>query len=181
MAATVLSHADMILFRISGAVLADNWLDGQVAWLHANQPDTPLVAIIEPDRTWPIGELVDRLHLQGYIPTSSSMEVAAAVLRLVAAGGTYVPHALDEKPSPVLTGKTLRTPKAASIAELTPRECGVLELLECGMPNKIIAYRLSLSQSTVKAHVHNIILKLKVHNRTEAAVAAHCSRPILIT
>ena len=38
------------------------------------------------------------------------------------------------------------------------------------MANKIIAYRLSLSQSTVKAHVHNIISKLNVSNRTEAAV-----------
>jgi two-component system nitrate/nitrite response regulator NarL len=45
-------------------------------------------------------------------------------------------------------------------------------MLEQGMANKIIAYRLSLSQSTVKAHVHSIISKLNVRNRTEAAVTS---------
>jgi DNA-binding NarL/FixJ family response regulator len=48
----------------------------------------------------------------------------------------------------------------------------VLEFLTQGMPNKIIAYRLGMSQSTVKVHVHNILNKLKVTNRTAAAVTA---------
>ena len=52
----------------------------------------------------------------------------------------------------------------------------MLELLKCGLPNKIISYRLEMSPSTVKAHVHNIIVKLNVRNRTEAAVARYASR-----
>jgi len=176
----VLPRAIMFVFYANGIVLANSWLDEQIAWLRDNQPDTPIVAIIEPDKTWPIGDLANRLRLQGYIPTSSSMEVASAVLRLVAVGGTYIPHIQNEEPSSVLVGQIHHMSKAAHVAGLTPRECGVLELLERGMSNKIIAYKLNLSQSTVKAHVHNIILKLKVHNRTEAAVASHHPQSILI-
>ena len=59
---------------------------------------------------------------------------------------------------------------------LTPRELVVMELLAQGTANKIIAYRLGMSQSTVKVHVHNILKKLKVRNRTEAAVTARNMR-----
>lgn len=57
-------------------------------------------------------------------------------------------------------------------ARLTPREEAVLSVLASGAQNKIIAYQLSMSLSTVKAHVHSIIQKLKVRNRTEVVVAA---------
>lgn len=169
----ILDQATVAVFYATGTALADSWLDQQVIWLRANRPNISIVAIIEPDIAQPIANLVNRLRLHGYIPTSNSMEVAAAVLRLVAAGGTYIPYARNEDATPVVIDQMHRTSKSIRIARLTPRECGVLELLELGMSNKIIAYRLSLSQSTVKAHVHNIIAKLKVHNRTEAAVASY--------
>jgi len=172
-ATAILDCATVTVFYATGLVLSENWLDQQVAWLRSNRPNIPIVAILEPDRTQTIADLVGRLRLHGYVPTSSSMEVAAAVLRLVAAGGTYIPYTRDENAAPVLNGQMCQMSKAVRVAGLTPRERGVLELLELGMSNKIIAYRLSLSQSTVKAHVHNIIAKLKVHNRTEAAVASH--------
>ena len=56
------------------------------------------------------------------------------------------------------------------MAELTSRERAVLSLLASGMPNKVIARRLGMSLSTVKAHAHHIIRKLRVGNRTEAAL-----------
>ncbi len=173
MSTATLDRATVAVFYASGLILADSWLERQIKWLRANRPNLPMVAIIDPDRAQPIAELVNQLRLHGYIPTSSSMEVAAAVLRLVAAGGTYIPYTRNEDTPLVPVGQAKQAAKPVRIAGLTPRECGVLELLELGMSNKIIAYRLSLSQSTVKAHVHNIIAKLKVHNRTEAAVASH--------
>ena len=169
----VLKRANVVIFHVNGTMLAETWLENQVAWLRAHWRDMPIVAIIDPDKTRPIAEIVARFHLQGYIPTSSSVGVAAAVLRLIAAGGTYIPENRDGESLPIRAAQAPRTSQAARIAGLTPRECVVLELLERGMSNKIIAYRLSLSQSTVKAHVHNIISKFKVHNRTEAAVASH--------
>jgi len=172
----VLARASVVILSAKVPMLADGWLDGQVAWLRANRPDVPIVAIVESDDLRPVRESVIRLRLQGYIPTSSSMEVAVAVLRLVAAGGIYIPHVRDQEP-PAPLSRAYRTPDTLHAARLTPRERGVLELLERGMANKIIAYRLGLSQSTVKAHVHNIISKLKVRNRTQAAMAARHLQP----
>jgi DNA-binding NarL/FixJ family response regulator len=50
----------------------------------------------------------------------------------------------------------------------TPRELELLELLRRGMQNKLIAYKLGISQSTVKAHLRSIMMKLKAKNRTQA-------------
>jgi NarL family two-component system response regulator LiaR len=55
---------------------------------------------------------------------------------------------------------------------LTPREHEVLALIGRGMPNKLIARELSLSEKTVKAHVSNILAKLGVTDRTQAALYA---------
>lgn len=54
--------------------------------------------------------------------------------------------------------------------DLTVRELGILSRVARGQQNKIIAADLGLSEHTVKLHIHNIITKLGVHNRTEAAV-----------
>ena len=100
LSATALAQAIMVIFHANNLTLADSWLDGQITWLRANRPDIPIVAIVEPDKTQSIAGLVARLRLKGCIPTSSSMEVAAAVLRLVAAGGTYIPQIPDDDPPP---------------------------------------------------------------------------------
>jgi DNA-binding NarL/FixJ family response regulator len=55
---------------------------------------------------------------------------------------------------------------------LTDRELEILDLLSNGMSNQQIAQQLFLSLSTVKTHVHRIILKLEVSDRTQAAVRA---------
>jgi DNA-binding NarL/FixJ family response regulator len=61
------------------------------------------------------------------------------------------------------------TPKDADDIHLTERELQVLESAAAGKQNKIIADDLKLSQHTVKLHMHHIIAKLGVNNRTEAA------------
>jgi DNA-binding NarL/FixJ family response regulator len=177
--AATLARASVVILSANAPNLADGWLEGQVAWLRANRADVPIVAIVEPDEVGPVGKSVVQLRLHGYIPTSTSMEVAAAALRLVAAGGIYFPHARDGDQAPPANppGPTQRSAETARAGGLTPREWSVLQLLERGMANKIIAYRLGLSQSTVKAHVHNIISKLKVRNRTEAAMTAQRLQP----
>jgi two-component system nitrate/nitrite response regulator NarL len=60
----------------------------------------------------------------------------------------------------------------ALVEELTPRELGVLRLMAEGLPNKIIAVRLGISEHTVKFHVNAILGKLGVASRTEAVVRA---------
>jgi DNA-binding NarL/FixJ family response regulator len=56
-------------------------------------------------------------------------------------------------------------------AMFTEREKAVHERLRRGLPNKLIAYELGISIGTVKMHLHNLMTKLRVHNRTSAALA----------
>lgn len=60
-------------------------------------------------------------------------------------------------------------PPPAALSSLTAREQEILELLSEGHQNKLIAHKMSLSEHTVKVHVHNLLAKLRVSNRTQAA------------
>ena len=57
------------------------------------------------------------------------------------------------------------------MVDLTPREQHVLEALQLGLPNKLIAVRLNLSENTVKMHIQHIMRKCSAHNRTEAVAS----------
>jgi DNA-binding NarL/FixJ family response regulator len=102
--------------------------------------------------------------VRGYIPTSVACDVAMAALRLIDAGGTYVP-------ADALCAANGR-PDSERKLDLTPRELSVLRLMCEGNPNKVIASRLEMQESTVKVHVRSILRKLHVNNRTHAVSVA---------
>src|SRR5205807_2037350 len=110
---------------------------------------------------------------RGYIPTAStSLDLAIEIIRLVRAGGTFVP------PSGLSLQKINRkglTPRAVTNQEFTPRQMDVLGHLTQGKANKAIAHALAMSESTVKVHIRNIMKKMHATNRTEAACLAHAS------
>ena len=171
----MLARADAVVFSV-GAPRYEPWLRDQFAWLCANRADVPIVIIADADERTSIEASIGQLQLRGYIPTSSTLEMATAVLHLVVSGGTYLPRILDvDQQPPTKQARELIDPVLGPAAptKLTPREQEVLELLQQGMANKMIAYQLGMSQSTVKAHVHSIMVKLKARNRTEAALMAH--------
>jgi NarL family two-component system response regulator LiaR len=102
----------------------------------------------------------------GYLLKDTSKEDLAAAIRAAAAGrGTISPEAAE-----ALAGD--HEALAASGSELTERERGVLALLAQGLSNKGIAAQLNISEYTVRNHVSQIIAKLGVANRSEAAVLA---------
>ena len=151
------------------------WLEEQISWLRARNPDLPVALLADAAHHEEVEELAIRLGLQGHIPTSTCVGVAAAAARLIVAGGSYFPRTgRGSALAPLLSANDVEeSPIAVKVAErLTPREDAVLELLSRGTPNKIIAYRLGISLSTAKVHVHNIIKKLSVRNRTEVALIA---------
>ncbi|NGP18396.1 response regulator transcription factor [Devosia chinhatensis] len=78
-------------------------------------------------------------------------------------------------PSVTLEEPAKPVPPGGSVY-LTPRERQVLELLSEGYQNKLIADRMALSEHTVKVHVHNLITKLRVTNRTQAAAALRAGK-----
>lgn len=101
--------------------------------------------------------------IRGFIPTSVSVEVAVQALRLVQAGGTFVPESSLRSLS-----STEQQPSERS-GLFTHRQLQVVEAIRQGKPNKIIAYELSMCESTVKVHVRTIMKKLKARNRTQVA------------
>jgi two-component system nitrate/nitrite response regulator NarL len=77
--------------------------------------------------------------------------------------------------APTMAAKILReltAPAETSLQSLTARERQVLELLAAGMANKEIAFALKISENTVKNHLRNILEKLHLQNRVQAALYA---------
>ncbi|MBV8033454.1 response regulator transcription factor [Roseateles sp.] len=104
----------------------------------------------------------------GYVPERSDLDTLVQALRLVLAGGTYVPplkQRAAQPPAGPAPGEWAELP-------LTPRQKHVLHLLTQGLSNKLIARELGVSVETVKDHVAAVLKALGVSSRTQAAVAA---------
>lgn len=129
----------------------------------------------------------------GFIPKAYSPDVMLLAVRLVLAGGIYVPPLmLSEVASldPLHQAASISAARAegqqhsgganagpeTSLAQLrnvlTERQLDVLILLSQGKPNKLIGRSLGISEGTVKIHLAAIFRALKVRNRTEAVIAA---------
>ena len=94
--------------------------------------------------------------VQAYLTKDVRHDELLRTIRAVHAGETCIPAALLNHPSP----------------QLSAREVEVLELVVEGLSNKQIAYRLHIADTTAKNHVKNILAKLNVQDRTQAATAA---------
>ena len=104
----------------------------------------------------------------GFIPKTTDIEAMRAAIRAVLAGETWTPSDVDlGAPADKETADTVRR-----LASLTPQQVRVLMMLSEGLLNKQIAYELSVSEATVKAHVSAILQKLGVESRTQAVIAA---------
>jgi DNA-binding NarL/FixJ family response regulator len=116
-----------------------------------------------------------RLGALGFIPKHTERDVMINALRLVLAGGIYIPReALDHSAAPAASnGKAatdLRRRLPPGVA-LTDRQVEVLALVMEGKSNKAISRELDVAEHTVKNHVTAIFRALNVTNRTEAVIA----------
>jgi len=99
--------------------------------------------------------------VQAYLTKDVLHDELIKAIRAVHAGQTYLPAA-------VAAALAAQMPRP----DLSAREVQVLELIVRGLANKQIAYALSIAEHTVKNHVKNILSKLGVQDRTQAATAA---------
>jgi len=105
---------------------------------------------------------------KGYIPCTTSFEIAVEAVRFILAGGTYVP--MD---CLLASGRLdLPAPDSQLSNVLTAREVKVVQAIQQGKSNKVIAYELGICESTVKVHLRNVMKKLKAKNRTDVAIKA---------
>ena len=114
-----------------------------------------------------------RLGALGYIVKEISCDRLVATLRLVAMGERVLPPQLaDELQSRPSIADVLEVERPVDAACLSDRELEILRWLIMGCPNKVISKRMDISEATVKVHVKAVLRKLRVKNRTQAAIWA---------
>jgi DNA-binding NarL/FixJ family response regulator len=123
-----------------------------------------------------------RRGVAGFAPKAATSAIIEAALRLVAAGGTYLPARLAELATEIATVRGEPSAHDYDGVEspmlLTPRQQDILRLLTLGKSNKEIARSLDLAPSTVKSHVSQILSRLGAANRTEALSKAQAQHLI---
>lgn len=142
-------------------------LDRATALLR-EQPGLEILAIGVPEIAVPAFSAMAG-GIAGCVPRDGSIDdVIAQVDRLtLCARGESIPIAAEQDDAPGF-GRSAPAAKAR-LGELTPRECEILHMIELGLSNKEIARDLRIEVGTVKNHVHNILEKLNVRRRNQAA------------
>ena len=138
-------------------------------------PDIPVIVVSAAENTILMRKILDA-GASGFIPKSSANDEIIDAIRLVLAGGIFVPPALVSTSAVQGNNESLLASVNAqskrAIALLTDRQKEVLKLIAQGKTNKDIALFLDLSANTVKVHVTAVLQILHVTNRTEAVVMA---------
>ena len=167
-------HPDLALVLLDLGLPDRNGLE-VLADLHENHPAMSVVMLSAFSDRENVVKALDGGAL-GFIPKAGSREVLVSALRLILAGGVYIPpDILVSTPTPAApAGRPGPVEKRLSPAELglTERQVDVLALMMQGKSNKLICRALDLAEPTVKNHVSAILKALEVTNRTEAVLAA---------
>ncbi|HEY1736674.1 MAG TPA: response regulator transcription factor [Methylovirgula sp.] len=136
-------------------------------YLRAQYANIPVVVVSANDNRGVMRRCVE-IGAAGFIPKTLDLDAMRGAIAAVLAGGLWLP--------PDLGPATSTDPESADIlrrlASLTPQQMRVLMMLSEGLLNKQIAFELSVSEATIKAHVSAILQKLRVESRTQAVIAA---------
>ena len=109
--------------------------------------------------------------VSGYVGREASLQELVEAVECTARGESPCPPQITALLLGRIAASAARAPSPDLVARLTPREAQIVGLIDKGLSNKQIAGRLSIEPATVKNHVHNILEKLDVTRRGEAAAA----------
>jgi DNA-binding NarL/FixJ family response regulator len=177
----------LIAFNMGDAEITDPSVEHRLSLIAELCPDAHMVLLSNRCDEATASAAMQR-GVRGFIPSSIPIEVAVAGLRLVLAGGVYRPLPIvkqngaagfrpmqecangPEQPADCARNGFAKLAPETMPSDLTPREKHVLAALKLGLPNKLIAVRLNLSENTVKMHIQHIMRKCRARNRTEAVM-----------
>ena len=130
-------------------------------------PDMPVVIFSGDESSATVAEAFEH-GVQGYIPKNSPMSVVVNAIRIVLAGGIYIPpqaiRMLGFDPQPVAAGTDERRER---VRDLSPRQREVMTCVLQGLPNKLIGTRLDMAAGTVKAHLAMVYRQFDVTSRAQ--------------
>jgi DNA-binding NarL/FixJ family response regulator len=101
----------------------------------------------------------------GFVPKAVDKATLTRAIADVLSGALVIPQGLEAPPQ-----RARKTPLAERVARLTPQQLRVLMMIRQGKLNKQIAHELQVGDSTVKAHVSEILRKLEVISRTQIVI-----------
>ena len=133
--------------------------------LQAQHPDIPVMVVSASESDDVICRAIDH-GASGFLPKSSSPEQISTAIEQVLAGQRWLPENVSYQAMRSNEEKTI----ADVVASLTPQQFRVASYLVQGLLNKQIAWELSVTEATVKAHITEIFRKLGVHSRTQAVL-----------
>jgi DNA-binding NarL/FixJ family response regulator len=145
-------------------------LSDQLSFLAETAPDLALVILSDFDDADEVAKAFG-MGVRGLIPTNLPIKQAIEAIRLVSAGGSFIPPSVLR-----LSAHRVQVQGCANVEDrpcverFTPRQMEVLQRLWQGKQNKSIAYDLKVCESTVKVHIRHLMKKLKARNRTQIVV-----------
>ncbi len=159
------SEIDLVLLdlHMPGA----NGFSGLI-YLRTHFPSVPVVVVSGNEQASVIHRAM-HFGAAGFILKSSSMADIIDAIQVVLNGGHCVPADL---PAADQQMDAQDSKFADQLASLTPQQFKVMVMLTEGLLNKQIAYELSVSEATIKAHMTAILRKLGVYSRTQAVITA---------
>ena len=135
-------------------------------FLRAQHPGVPVIVVSATEDRTTIRRCIE-FGAAGFVPKSEPVDNIRQAVQAVLDGKVWTPADVDLSiAQPSEHGDLL-----ARISTLTPQQLRVLMMLSEGLPNKLIAYKLNVSEATIKAHVSQILTKLGVDSRTQAVIA----------
>ncbi len=135
-------------------------------FLRAQYPEIPVIVCSANEDVTVIRRCIE-FGASGFVPKSQPVEKIREAVSAVLAGDVWTPPDLElSGPTDTETADLL-----SRLSTLTPQQVRVLMMLGEGLLNKQIAYKLSVSEATIKAHVSAILQKLGVDSRTQAVIA----------
>lgn len=136
--------------------------------VRARYPGLPVVVVSGLEDPRIVAEAMN-CGVSGFIPKSSKKAELTEAIRRVMNGEVFVPASLAP-PAADKAGRPKRPDFAERLKTLTPQQLRVLGMIRQGLLNKQIAYELDVGETTVKAHVSEILRKLNVASRTQAVI-----------
>lgn len=168
-------HAAAVLSEIKRCnpevVLLDQALPGSLETLRGIRriaPECRVVVLGVPDQEDAMLHWAE-VGAVGFVPRDASLEDLVETIEAAVRGELRCTATLAAKLVHALAGRERPSAGHAPRSPLTARESEIVRLIDDGLSNKEIAVKLGIEVATVKNHVHNLLEKLRVHRRFEAA------------